>query len=1162
MRFGKPIKNVRRNNPRYFTVTEGVQFENNSHKNMNDVTFYLEELYPFCKEALGFEEDATIVFESDRKNAKDPLGKTAFYDPANRSISVYVDGRHTKDIMRSVTHELVHHHQNLRGDLNGASMEEGYAQSDDHLREMEREAYEKGNLLFRDWEDNKKSNGDDSVMARVMEKWGYNANALTEEGASFEEGQLVTITGSALTFDGEKTGTVVSFEDPAVTVKLDDDQEGKYVPDDKMVKVKKDYVEARVDSGFDPVMGASEDETLGEDMYDDDIGGDDFDMDSLESEFPWLAKDVKGGNVPPELAAELAAEFGDKPEPEEEPEDVIVMKEGDFVGHHAEIDGKTYVDSNFLNSVRKVRDTFPHELKHMGGGNFYLETPKGKIQFDRSRGQSVQGTVRDFVGRAHYLYGEPPELADELMAAMEAAGASAEASITGVGGSDSEGYSKVAGTRPMEEEAQAPKLKKGDTVYAKGTDPADGVGVVQAHDPGATEVEVYWQSQRKTTTELVDDLAPAPDRGSQGERPYTASLDDLEENESGAPSYILYLKGGTETEITLTDDEWNQFGDSDPDQTPDDALIAVLMDTRPELAGDVEDVERVNDLDLSMEEAGRPHSMRGGRAMADLDREASMREKDPMSNISKKDFVRSVMDKGKVPNLKGDMGPIPGMEGPYQFKSGAVLYYDTKTGEYYDRGKDMYLDRDEAAELTMEEGSDGKVDHKKIAWMKAFQAGAGNPQPPPRDFWDTAAHLYNKGGDPYEAGDMYAARLERGQKDEDPMDDFNYQGSSHHYQENNDLREGQKTWAEYGTDDAQKGRPPSPPAPGGLSPDRREWHEYMEAYETVAGTTVGGSTGAHMDEDKEASEVSLKEQPVNPIDEYIQLFVQEFAGTKHCPEPCTGDNIRRAFESHPEKVDKMLQDLKLPPEERKMPYHQSLKTEISKASLKGDNEMNLEEIVRGAVRKALKEKKYRREDEDEEGEEVNETLREAPDQNVEIVGSLIHQHGFMNAREALEQTGFKVDFVTSPLPMYVLEKDGVKYAALNKKYAEDPDLVVGETAIGVMNEELSAKQKKLDLDDDGNIDPEDLKGLRAGKEDEDVGKEEEKKDEAKTEGKLPPGLAKFQKGQAEADSDDEDTAHAEADDDADDEKNVNESASNKDWYDDQLFSSLMKKWSK
>ena len=81
-----------------------------------------------------------------------------------------------------------------------------------------------------------------------------------------------------------------------------------------------------------------------------------------------------------------------------------------------------------------------------------------------------------------------------------------------------------------------------------------------------------------------------------------------------------------------------------------------------------------------------------------------------------KEWHKSVMDKGKVPNLKGDMGPIPGLEGPFQFRSGAVLYYDPKNGQYYDRGKDMYLDREEAAELTMEnvEGSDGLENARQL----------------------------------------------------------------------------------------------------------------------------------------------------------------------------------------------------------------------------------------------------------------------------------------------------------------------------------------------------------------------------------------------------------------------------------------------------------------
>ena len=115
----------------------------------------LSSFLPFAQEKYGYPETPQIRVAQDPENAKNPLGKTAYYEPESQMITVYVDGRHPKDIMRSISHELVHHHQNVRGDLSGASSvgEQGYAQSDEHLREMEREAYEQGNLCFRDWED-------------------------------------------------------------------------------------------------------------------------------------------------------------------------------------------------------------------------------------------------------------------------------------------------------------------------------------------------------------------------------------------------------------------------------------------------------------------------------------------------------------------------------------------------------------------------------------------------------------------------------------------------------------------------------------------------------------------------------------------------------------------------------------------------------------------------------------------------------------------------------------------------------------------------------------------------------------------------------------------------------------------------------------------------
>jgi hypothetical protein len=138
----------------------------------------IKSLYEACKEKLHFKPDAKIVILTNEENSNNPLGKTAYYDPANHKIGLYTQGRHVKDIMRSLSHELVHHSQNCRGDFaGGIATVDGYAQEDGHLREMEREAYETGNLIFRDWEDNYKRNEnnklftDTSVMGeKLMEE--------------------------------------------------------------------------------------------------------------------------------------------------------------------------------------------------------------------------------------------------------------------------------------------------------------------------------------------------------------------------------------------------------------------------------------------------------------------------------------------------------------------------------------------------------------------------------------------------------------------------------------------------------------------------------------------------------------------------------------------------------------------------------------------------------------------------------------------------------------------------------------------------------------------------------------------------------------------------------------------------------------------------------
>jgi phosphopantetheine adenylyltransferase len=92
---------------------------------------------------------------NDVENASDFFGKTAYYDPNEKLIVLYTSGRHPKDVMRSFCHEMIHHLQNCENRLTNISTDN--TNEDGDLPEIEREAYEKGNMVFRNWEDSVKN---------------------------------------------------------------------------------------------------------------------------------------------------------------------------------------------------------------------------------------------------------------------------------------------------------------------------------------------------------------------------------------------------------------------------------------------------------------------------------------------------------------------------------------------------------------------------------------------------------------------------------------------------------------------------------------------------------------------------------------------------------------------------------------------------------------------------------------------------------------------------------------------------------------------------------------------------------------------------------------------------------------------------------------------
>lgn len=182
---------------------------NNSGLEIAGFEDMIQSLVSFSQDRFGFEKPPTLFLNSDPANAENMLGKTAYYDPEQREIHIYTTDRHPKDIMRSISHELVHHNQNCQGNLGGEHYSgEGYAQKDPHMRKMEEEAYLQGNMCFRDWEDGYKQKQqvynewrtntmslkewkNKELFGLLSEKWGFAKNVITESEDKDNDGVVV-----------------------------------------------------------------------------------------------------------------------------------------------------------------------------------------------------------------------------------------------------------------------------------------------------------------------------------------------------------------------------------------------------------------------------------------------------------------------------------------------------------------------------------------------------------------------------------------------------------------------------------------------------------------------------------------------------------------------------------------------------------------------------------------------------------------------------------------------------------------------------------------------------------------------------------------------------------------------------------------------------------
>ena len=96
-----------------------------------------------------------IKMKKDLGEAASVFGRTAYYNPELKEIVLYTEGRHPKDVLRSFTHEMVHHIQNMEGRLKSYGTTN--TNEDESLVEIEKEAYMVGSITFRNWEDKVKN---------------------------------------------------------------------------------------------------------------------------------------------------------------------------------------------------------------------------------------------------------------------------------------------------------------------------------------------------------------------------------------------------------------------------------------------------------------------------------------------------------------------------------------------------------------------------------------------------------------------------------------------------------------------------------------------------------------------------------------------------------------------------------------------------------------------------------------------------------------------------------------------------------------------------------------------------------------------------------------------------------------------------------------------
>lgn len=180
------------------------KIKNTSNIDLSSLEPHVQGMYDYFDQKLGFQKPPTMFFDSDPSNQSNVLGKTAYYDPSALEVHVFVDGRHPKDMLRSIAHELIHHQQNLEGRLDvGGYMGEGYYLKNEEMKKLEQEAMLQGNALMREYEDNLKLEEKNKMSLKEWKNNELNQLLLKKFGILKEEKNIKMVKKDEVPEDAE-----------------------------------------------------------------------------------------------------------------------------------------------------------------------------------------------------------------------------------------------------------------------------------------------------------------------------------------------------------------------------------------------------------------------------------------------------------------------------------------------------------------------------------------------------------------------------------------------------------------------------------------------------------------------------------------------------------------------------------------------------------------------------------------------------------------------------------------------------------------------------------------------------------------------------------------------------------------------------------------------